>query len=289
MLVQTYVQVEYGGECTLRLVQGGMAKSAAGNEMQPTTQERTLMRRLALVATTTTLLFSLMSLCLISVSNAAPRDVQIVDVDFTTQVIELFNFGSTTQDLGGWQFCSHDSTAVRRYSSATALIGVSIGAGASLFVHLLNDAGGQPGHIDRPGGAFADPMDPTAHGLQIYFPPVVFANGAAIADHVQWSVDGVDSLVADERSDEAQAGGVWTDQGTWVITQPDSTSIMLKEAANGLILHGPSDYTQVPEPGMLTSLVGSGAVGLIGLARRRGTIRRSSNSQRGPGPDQHRA
>jgi hypothetical protein len=70
--------------------------------------------------------------------------------------------------------------------------------------------------------------------------------------------------------DEAEVGGVWTDQSTWVITQLDSTSIMLKESANGLILHGPSDYTQVPEPGgTLAMWIALGTVGLVRMARHR--------------------
>jgi len=199
---------------------------------------------------------------------AAPRDVQIVEVDFTNQVIELFNFGTTTQDLSGWQFCSHNTIRSRFYSSGTALNGISIAPGASLFVHLLSDSGGQPGHIDRPAGSFADPFDATSHGLQIYFAPVSFVNGATIADHVQWSVGGIDNVTADERSDEAELGGVWTDQTTWVVTQADSTSIMLLEESNGLILHGPPDYSAVPEPGFGATL-GVGLVGLVVRSRRR--------------------
>ena len=209
-----------------------------------------------------------------SIATAAPRDVQIVEVDFTTQVIELFNFGSSTEDLSGWQFCSHDTAFIRRYTTPSGLNGVSIGPGQSIFVHLLSDAGGQPGHIDRPPGDWADPMTPSAHGLEIYFTPVIFGNGNTIADHVQWSIDGIDNMVADERSDEAVVGGVWTDETEWVVTQADSTSIMLIEAANGLVLHGPWDYTQVPEPGTAAMLT-TGTLGLIGLARRRRpTLRR---------------
>ena len=64
---------------------------------------------------------------------------------------------------------------------------------------------------------------------------------------------------------------MWTDQSTWVVTHSDSTSIMLIEAANGLILHGPSDYIQIPEP-RPTEMCTLGVVGLIALARRRRTI-----------------
>lgn len=228
------------------------------------------MRRLSLRTATVALQFALMCVVWTSVATAASRDVQIVEVNFSTQVIELFNFGPATEDLSGWQFCSANSTFSFLYSLSTALNGVSIGPSQSLFVHLLSDAGGRPGHIDRPAGGWADPMDPSAHGLQIYFPPVVFLIGNTIADHVQWSIDGADDLIADERSDEAEVGGVWTDQSTWVITQSDSTSIRLNESANGLILHGPSDYTQVPEPGATLAMwISLCTVGLVRMARRR--------------------
>ena len=201
-------------------------------------------------------------------ADAAPRDVQIVGIDFDTQVIELFNFGTTTEDLDGWRFCSHDATFVRRYSSSAGLNGVSIDPGASLFIHLDNDANGQPDRIDRPAGNWALPLDQDAYGLQLYFTPVSFGNGATIADHLQWSLGGADNATADERSDEAEAGGVWTDQSLWISTAASDDFVMLNEASNGLVLHGPSDYT-VPEPGFALSL-GAGLIGLNAIGRRRG-------------------
>lgn len=202
-------------------------------------------------------------------ASAAPRDVQIVNIDFETQVIELFNFGTELEDLSGWRFCTHDDSVVRRYSSNIGLNGVSIAAGESLFIHLLSDSGGAPNTVDRPGGFFAEPVTAGAYGIQIYFPPVSFGNGASIADHLQWSIGGVDDTSADDRSDEAEAGGVWTDQSEWAVTSADSTSIMLVAAANGEILHGPDDYQAVPEPGMAIGL-GAGLFGLAGLGRRLG-------------------
>ena len=213
------------------------------------------------------LLFLLVLLGSATMASAAPRDVQIVAIDFDTQVIELFNFGATTEPLDGWRFCSHDASFVRRYSSSTALNGLSIAPGESLFIHLNNDSGGASGSIDRPSGGWALPMDQDAYGLQLYFPPVSFGNGATIADHLQWSLGGVDNATADERSDEAEAGGVWTDQDLWISTVDDAGFLMLDEAANGLVLHGPDDYT-VPEPGFSLALV-SGLAWASVLGRRR--------------------
>lgn len=179
---------------------------------------------------------------------AAPRDVQIVDIDFATQVIELFNFGASTEPLDGWRFCSHDDSFIRRYTTAGGLNGVSIAPGASLFIHLNDDANGQPGHIDQPAGNFAEPLTAGAYGLQLYFAPVSFGNGNTIADHLQWSLGGIDDTTADERSDEAEAGGVWVDQSEWIATDVGATNVMLDAGSNGLVLHGPVDY-RVPEPG----------------------------------------
>ena len=128
-----------------------------------------------------------------AVAGAAPRDVQFASVDFETSVIELHNFGVDTESLSGWQFCSHDDNESFRYSSPGSLNGVSIAAGESLFVHFLNDAGVTPGHMNLPGGPFALPLDRGPYGIQIYFAPVSFFNGSTIADHIQWSVGGVDN------------------------------------------------------------------------------------------------
>ena len=42
-----------------------------------------------------------------SAATAVERDVQFKSIDFTTQIIELHNFGSTDQAMDGWRFCSH--------------------------------------------------------------------------------------------------------------------------------------------------------------------------------------
>ena len=54
-------------------------------------------------------------------------------------------------------------------------------------------------------------------------------------------MDGVDDLFADERSDEAQAGGVWTNQSIWIANTLITRIINLLDTTGGT-LHGPSDY-----------------------------------------------
>lgn len=175
---------------------------------------------------------------------AAPRDVMIRSIDTVNRILELHNFGSGTEDLSGYQFCSHDENQVRQYSSTTGLNGTSIEAGTSIFVHFNNDAPGDPDHLNLSslGGSFAGPLDNGPFAISLYFPPVSFGNGGTMASHLQWSINGADNGNADERSDEAESGGLWTDQLLWVSTNPDTTKIALKPGAENSVLHAPEDY-----------------------------------------------
>ena len=179
----------------------------------------------------------------IQIVSAAPRDIQIRSVNFTTGIIELFNFGTSDEPLDGYRFCSHDEDQVRIYSSTNGLNNTMIEAGTSFFIHLNDDAPGGNDTINASTvGAFAAPLDVGPWSLQLYFPPISFGNGDTIADHVQWSIDGTDDTSADERSDEAETGGVWTDQDLWVATESESISITLDDTT-GAELHGPDNYT----------------------------------------------
>jgi len=187
-----------------------------------------------------------------SSAHAGERDVQIRSIDFETGVIELFNCGSADIDMSQWRFCTHDEDEFRRYTAETGLVGFTIELASSFFVHTNNDApgGSDSVNVSALGGVFATPMDaPGAFGMGLYFPDadgVVgfpdFGNGAQIADHIQWSEGGGDDLSADERSDEAVLGGVWTSETAWITTQADSTLITLDDVTCSE-LHGPKDYT----------------------------------------------
>jgi len=148
-------------------------------------------------------------LALASAAVAAPRDIQFRTVDLANGVVELHNFGETSEDLSGWRFCSHDESVVRRYSDAAGLDGVSIAPGESLYVHF-NGTADEPGEVNTStvGGNFA-PLSSTAYAIQIYFSPVSFGNGNTMADNIQWTADGTPDSMADERTDEAIAGGIW--------------------------------------------------------------------------------
>ena len=204
-----------------------------------------------------------LSLCAISLAvtigwalpaelTGADRDIQIRSVDFETQVIELFNFGSVAEDLSGWRFCTHDESERLRYSGGTGLNGVSIAPSDSLFIHFANDAS-QANELNVTGaggigGQFATPLDQDAYSIGLYFSSTgaplstsQFGNPAAIADHIQWSIDGTDNTSADERSDEAQNGSIWTDQSLWIPTTATTTGIVLNDTTGGT-LHGPANY-----------------------------------------------
>ncbi|MCA9310784.1 MAG: hypothetical protein KDA21_06235 [Phycisphaerales bacterium] len=173
---------------------------------------------------------------------ASPQDVQIRSVNFSTGVVELHNCGAGSESLVGYRFCTHDADMVRQYSGAGGLDSITLAPGASLFIHYNNDAPAAADHINVStiGGNFATPLDNDAYGMGLYW-QIPFGTPGNIADHVQWSIDGIDNTTADERSDEAQAAGLWTDQSTWVATSASTTALRLTDTACGL-LHGPSSY-----------------------------------------------
>ncbi len=213
---------------------------------------------------------------------AAPRDVQIRSVDFTTNVVELHNFGAGTEPLDGWRFCTQDEDQILVYSLATGLNGRSLAPGGSLFIHMNNDAPLSPDAINASTvGAFAGPVDagPGAYAMSLFFPPVVFSNPGAMADHIMWSVGGLDNTVADERADEARNGGLWVNDARWIATTNFSLRIDLLDTTGG-VLHEPNDYfvteptvdpndpndPNCPLPGCSADLDGDCAVGLPDLA-----------------------
>ncbi len=180
----------------------------------------------------------------------ADRDIQITSIDLDDAVIEIENLGGSTIALDGWRFCSHNTVQLRRYSSTTGLDGVSLDAGESLFIHLDNDAPADPDHTNASalGGVFA-PMDLSAYAIALYAPGtngvVSFGDPTDIADHVQFSLNGQNNLNADERTDEAVVGGLWTAIDQWVAISANSNLIVLNDLS-GAELHGPADYDALP-------------------------------------------
>lgn len=184
-----------------------------------------------------------------TVTDFAPnnRDLQIRSIDFTTGVIELFNFGPVTIDLSGARFCTHDDNEGLRYSGSTGFNGVTIAAGNSVFVHFDNDAPAEPNAINRAalGGAFATPLDQNAYGMQIFLPAVPgggisFGNSSLIADHLQWKFDAEPAGQAATRATQAVAEGLWSATTDFITTELTSTRIDLLDV--GGTAHGPDFY-----------------------------------------------
>lgn len=179
-------------------------------------------------------------LALASSALAAPRDIQFRTANLDAGILELHNFGSTSEDLTGWRFCSHDEDVVRRYSATGGLNGVSIAPGESLYVHFNNDAdAANEINISDIGGNFAG-ISSTAYAIQIYFAPVSFGNGNTMADNIQWTADGSADLVADERTDEAISGGIWGALDDFIAL--DGGAFVRLTNLTGAELNNSSDY-----------------------------------------------
>lgn len=188
-------------------------------------------------------------------AHGAPRDVQFVGVDFETQVVELHNFGGEAQSLDDWQLCTSNAATPAQYS--LGLGALTLGPSESIFLHFLGDANGQPSHIDFPGGPVAAPLNRGPYGLAIFAAPVNFRGGAtlSIADYLQWNVGGLSDADAGARGGTAELAGLWVSADLWVATENNSEALQLEIDAGGLLLHGPSDYEVLPEPGVALASV----------------------------------
>ena len=117
----------------------------------------------------------------------------------------------------------------------------------SLYIHVNNDAdpaNPQQINISSLGGSFATPLDAAgAYGAQIYVNSS-FGSGASIADHLQFSIDGVDNTSADDRSDEAE-GNAWQDQNDWISISATTEMIVLNDTALDQKNHSSADYTVI--------------------------------------------
>ncbi|MEM1424639.1 MAG: hypothetical protein AAGH64_11635, partial [Planctomycetota bacterium] len=149
--------------------------------------------------------------------TAPERAVQIRSVDFQTGVIELFNFGVSPLALDGWRFCTHDFNQSRVYTGPNGFTGVTVGAGASGFVHVNNDAPtGDASRVNASslGGGFASPLGTGAYALQLFFPgangSVSFGNSSLIADHIQWNIAGAGVGSTEFRTSQAVSQSPWS-------------------------------------------------------------------------------
>ncbi len=201
---------------------------------------------------------------------AGDRDVQFTRVFTDTHVIEMTNTGDAPVSLGMWQFCTQNSASVFNYSIGATLIGRVLQPQESMTIHMNNDADpGDPTQMNRiEMGGFAS-FELTAYSLAIYSPGsqgfINFANGNQMIDFVQWSIDGLDNFTADERSDEAVSGGLWTNAETWINVQNDTTLIELDDPTFGQ-LHGPDSYAVSGAVSCLADLTGDGVLDFFDIS-----------------------
>jgi hypothetical protein len=216
------------------------------------------------------------SLC--AAAGAGVRDIQIVRVDFSTQVMTLQNVGVEPQALDGYRLCGSDDTNIAQYTGISGFNGITLQPDESLDIHFLDDSGGAPGTIDlvdlgaSPLGYLAVPLDQTPYGMGLYWNAptnIDFAFGENIADYVQWTnnpnVSAPGNLAADFRADEAVSGGTWTDIQDWVITTLNSERIDLDDLS-GAELQDSSDYTVTEAAGEGADFNGDGMVNGADLA-----------------------
>ena len=175
------------------------------------------------------------------------RRMQIANVDFVTQVIEVANLSCNSIDLSGWRFCSHDFDQDRQYTSPSALNGIELQPSQSIFVHFNDDApAGEPNRINRSDlGNFALPLDQDAYAIQFFAPDengqVQFGNSSLIADHIQWNSLGSDVGSAAFRSQQAVDAGLWSGVDDFITTIDQSMQIELTDLTGGEFSE-PLDY-----------------------------------------------
>ncbi len=205
------------------------------------------------------------------------EDVQIRSVDFSTQVLELFNNGSSNQALDGWRFCTHDETDGFDYTSSGGLNGITLGAGSSLSVHWANDATGPDAiNVSSLGGAWIDDLTVAGVGEGIslnLYRDSSFGSTASIVDHVQYSYSGANiGGPANPRGGVAVGAGLWGTSTDWIPIESTSTGLILSDTAfPGATgnTHTSSSYSvsSIPEPSAL--LLFSVGAAALSVRRRR--------------------
>jgi hypothetical protein len=195
------------------------------------------------------------------------RQIQIYRINFDSATVTLKNMSGSPISLNGFRFCTQSPGQLLRYTAATGLNGITLAAGAELYIHWNNDGPVAADHrnLSSLGGLAATPLIREAYAMSLYWPaavPINFSNPAHMADHCQWSSTGADpGSSVNVRSDEAVTAGLWTAVADWIDTEPNTRTITLTDLTGG-ILHGPGNYDLQPACfGDITPMNGDGSIG----------------------------
>ncbi len=198
------------------------------------------------------LLTSLSALALLSnAALAAPRDIQIVQVNFNSGVVTIRNLGPANQTISGFRFCTADDNQQLQYTGTTGLSGLSLDPGEDFHIHWNNDAPADPNarNVSALGGFSAQPMDRGPWGLALYSSSP-FGTPANMVDYVQWTDDlaNPSNFTADARAPVATSALLWSANADFVVTTPKAVSLDLTDLANNTA-HSPADYNLGGGPG----------------------------------------
>lgn len=189
---------------------------------------------------------SLSALALLgSAALAAPRDIQIIEVNFATGVVTIQNLSFANQSISGFRFCTADDDQTLQYTSSTGLSGLSLDPFDDFRIYWNDDApvtdpNGR--NISDLGGLSAQPMDRGPWGLALYMQSP-FGIPANMVDYVQWtdSLMNPAILTADSRAPTATAALLWSAIPDFVVIDPAAESLILTDLANNTA-HSPADY-----------------------------------------------
>lgn len=200
----------------------------------------------------------------VSAATAGPRDVQFSEVNTTTGVVTLFNYGAREEPLTGFRLCTANTHEMFRYTASSGLAGRTIAAGGKFFIHFQDDAPASADAIDVSalGGFTALPIDNGPYGLSIYRTSS-FIVPENMNDYLQWTDDlanpGNDT--ADARAPIATMADLWTGLTDWIVTT-DTTEVIRLADESGAELHGPDDYELIGKtPPCPTDVDGSSDTG----------------------------
>ncbi len=208
-------------------------------------------------------------------TSGSEEDIQFRTIDFSSQILELHNYGSSTWDMSGWRFCTHDEIDGFDYTSSSGLNGFSLAAGESLFVHWNNDASGADAvNLSALGGAAIDDLVVNGSGDGIsmgLYRDGSFSSAASLVDYIQYSFDGVDVAAASPRGGTAVSASLWSATADWISVNATTPGLIQSGdpfPGDSGGVQGPASFSAIPEPASTIAMI-FGLAGLGCMRRRR--------------------